>query len=52
MVSHDHRFLNNVCTHIIDVDYERAILYTGNYDGFVEAKKGTSGSPGSGNPEA
>ena len=40
VVSHDHRFLNNVCTHIIDVDYERAMLYTGNYDGFVEAKKG------------
>ena len=23
VVSHDHRFLNNVCTHIVDVDYER-----------------------------
>jgi ATPase subunit of ABC transporter with duplicated ATPase domains len=39
VVSHDHRFLNNVCSHIIDVDYERATLYTGNYDAFVEAKQ-------------
>ena len=39
MVSHDHRFLNNVCTHIIDVDYERATLYRGNYNDFLEAKK-------------
>ena len=39
VVSHDHRFLNNVCTHIIDVDYERATLYRGNYNDFVEAKR-------------
>ncbi len=38
IVSHDHRFLNNVCTHIIDVDYERATLYKGNYDSFAVAK--------------
>ncbi len=38
IVSHDHRFLNNVCTHIIDVDYERATLYRGNYDAFAVAK--------------
>ena len=38
IVSHDHRFLNNVCTHIIDVDYERATLYKGNYDAFAAAK--------------
>lgn len=38
IVSHDHRFLNNVCTHIIDVDYERAIVYRGNYDEFAAAK--------------
>jgi ATPase subunit of ABC transporter with duplicated ATPase domains len=37
-VSHDHRFLNNVCTDIIDVDYERLTLYRGNYDDFVKAK--------------
>jgi len=38
IVSHDHRFLNNVCTHIVDVDYERATLYRGNYDAFAAAK--------------
>ncbi len=38
IVSHDHRFLNNVCTHIVDVDYERATLYRGNYDAFSVAK--------------
>jgi ATPase subunit of ABC transporter with duplicated ATPase domains len=40
VVSHDHRFLDNVCTHIIDVDYERALLYTGAYTAFVAAKEG------------
>ena len=39
VISHDHRFLNNVCTHIIDVDYETVTLYTGNFDAFTEAKK-------------
>jgi ATPase subunit of ABC transporter with duplicated ATPase domains len=40
VVSHDHRFLNNVCTHIVDVDYERLTLYKGDYDAFEEAKRG------------
>jgi ATPase subunit of ABC transporter with duplicated ATPase domains len=39
VVSHDHRFLNNVCTHIVDVDYERVTLYRGDYDDFGEAKQ-------------
>ena len=38
VVSHDHRFLNNVCTHMVDVDYERLTMYRGNYDAFDEAK--------------
>jgi ATPase subunit of ABC transporter with duplicated ATPase domains len=38
VISHDHRFLDNVCTHIIDVDYERALQYTGNYTEFEESK--------------
>ena len=37
-VSHDRRFLNAICTHIIDVDYQRAMLYKGNYDRFERAK--------------
>ncbi len=38
VVSHDHRFLNTVCSHIIDVDYERVMVYPGNYDYFVKQK--------------
>jgi ATPase subunit of ABC transporter with duplicated ATPase domains len=38
VVSHDHRFLDNSCTHIVDVDYERATLYKGNYSSFVVQK--------------
>ena len=39
LVSHDHRFLNNVCTHIIDVDYERVTAYRGDYEDFERAKR-------------
>jgi len=39
VVSHDHRFLNNVCTHILDVDYELITPYKGNYRDFERAKK-------------
>ena len=38
VISHDHRFSNNVCTHILDVDYETVTLYTGNFAAFTEAK--------------
>ena len=38
VVSHDHRFLDNVCNQIVDVDYETALLYPGNYTAFEEAK--------------
>jgi ATPase subunit of ABC transporter with duplicated ATPase domains len=38
VVSHDHRFLDNSCTHIVDVDYECATLYKGNYSSFVVQK--------------
>ncbi len=39
VVSHDHRFLDNVCTSIADVDYETVLLYRGNYSKFVIAKQ-------------
>jgi len=39
VVSHDHRFLNNVCNHVIDVDYEQVNLYRGNYNDFEYAKQ-------------
>ncbi len=38
VISHDHRFLDNICTHIVDVDYETMILYPGNYNAFLSAK--------------
>src|SRR6202043_719186 len=31
-ISHDRHFLNNVCTHTADIDYETIITYTGGYD--------------------
>ncbi|MDE2804570.1 MAG: ABC-F family ATP-binding cassette domain-containing protein [Gemmatimonadota bacterium] len=38
VISHDHRFLDNVATHILDIDYETVIGYPGNYTRFLEAK--------------
>jgi ATPase subunit of ABC transporter with duplicated ATPase domains len=38
VISHDQRFLDNVVTHILDVDYETVTLYTGNYAQFQQAK--------------
>ncbi|MEE8486525.1 MAG: ABC-F family ATP-binding cassette domain-containing protein, partial [Gemmatimonadota bacterium] len=38
VISHDHRFLDNVVTHILDVDYETVTLYPGNYGQFQQAK--------------
>src|SRR5690349_13832731 len=40
VISHDHRFLDNICTHIVDVDYETIMLYPGNYTAFMAAKVG------------
>jgi len=38
VISHDHRFLDNVVTHVLDVDYETITLYSGDYSHFVAAK--------------
>src|SRR5574339_1036405 len=38
VISHDRHFLNSVCTHIADIDYETIITYTGGYDDMVLAK--------------
>ncbi len=32
IVSHDRHFLNQVCTHMADIDYGQIKIYTGNYD--------------------
>ena len=39
VISHDHRFLDGVATHILDVDYQTVTKYTGNYTKFVEQKQ-------------
>ena len=38
VISHDHRFLDNVATHILDIDYETVRGYPGDYARFLEAK--------------
>ncbi len=39
VVSHDRHFLNNVCTHICDVDYGKIKLYVGNYEFWYESSQ-------------
>ena len=39
IVSHDRHFLNNVCTHIVDIDYNKIKMYVGNYDFWYESSK-------------
>ncbi len=38
VISHGRHFLNAVCTHIADIDYQTIITYTGGYDDMVMAK--------------
>jgi ATPase subunit of ABC transporter with duplicated ATPase domains len=38
VISHDRHFLNEVCTHTADIDYETIITYVGGYDEMVLAK--------------
>src|SRR5512133_3458768 len=37
-ISHDRHFLNAICTHIADIDYETIITYPGGYDDMVRHK--------------
>ncbi|HVC01431.1 MAG TPA: ABC-F family ATPase [Steroidobacteraceae bacterium] len=37
IISHDRHFLNEVCTHIADLDFQRLTIYPGNYDDFMLA---------------
>ncbi|ASF39603.1 ABC transporter ATP-binding protein [Halobacillus halophilus] len=39
VVSHDRHFLNNVCTHIADLDYGKIQVYVGNYDFWYESSQ-------------
>lgn len=38
VISHDRHFLNEVCTHTADIDYQTVLTYTGGYDDMVLAK--------------
>ncbi len=37
IISHDRHFLNQVCTHVADMDYGKLTVYPGNYDDYMEA---------------
>ncbi|MBP8855780.1 MAG: ATP-binding cassette domain-containing protein [Oscillospiraceae bacterium] len=39
VVSHDRHFLNAVCTHIVDIDYNKVRMYIGNYDFWYESSR-------------
>ncbi len=39
VVSHDRHFLNTICTHIVDIDYNKIKLYVGNYDFWYDASQ-------------
>lgn len=39
IVSHDRHFLNQVCTHVADIDYGKIQIYAGNYDFWLQASQ-------------
>lgn len=39
VVSHDRHFLNKVCTHIVDIDFGKIQLYSGNYDFWYQSSQ-------------
>lgn len=39
VVSHDRHFLNRVCTHIADIDFQKISVYAGNYDFWYQASQ-------------
>ena len=39
VVSHDRYFLDKVCTHIVDIDYNKMTLYVGNYNFWYESSQ-------------
>jgi ATPase subunit of ABC transporter with duplicated ATPase domains len=51
VISHDRHFLNDVCTHTADIDYQSIITYTGAYDDMVLAKTQIRGRIEAGNAQ-
>ena len=39
VVSHDRHFLNQICTYMLDIDYEKITLYAGNYDFWYQSSE-------------
>lgn len=39
VVSHDRHFLNQVCTHMVDIDFGKIQLFSGNYDFWLESSE-------------
>ena len=39
VVSHDRHFLNKVCTHIVDIDFGKMKIYSGNYDFWYQSRE-------------
>lgn len=39
VVSHDRHFLDTVCTHVVDIDFSRMTIYTGNYSFWYESSQ-------------
>ncbi len=51
VISHDRHFLNEICTHTADIDYQTIITYTGGYDDMVLAKTQIRGRVEAGNAQ-
>src|SRR6476661_7588078 len=51
VISHDRHFLNGICTHIADIDYQTIITYTAGYDDMVLAKTQIRSKVESGNAQ-
>ena len=39
VVSHDRHFLDTVCTHVLDIDFSKMTIYTGNYTFWYESSQ-------------
>ena len=39
VVSHDRHFLNQICTHMVDIDYEKITMFVGNYDFWYQSSE-------------
>ncbi len=39
VVSHDRHFLDTVCTHVVDIDFSKITIYTGNYTFWYESSQ-------------